>query len=79
MHVLFYVSAGGKGIHRPLAKNSVKGKINKQLRNNSVKSESPGSNNKNKIKGKKSNGNVRPFSYTAFKNYGTSNKKRKRT
>lgn len=70
------LSAGGKGIHRPFAKTSVKGKANKQMKNNKTQNESPRS---NKNKGKKSNGNIRPFSYTAFKNYGASNKtKRKR-
>lgn len=32
----------------------------------------------NKNKGKKPNGNIRPFSYTAFKNYGASNKTKRK-
>jgi len=71
-----YISAGGKGIHRPLDKNMGKGKINKQMKKNKTQNQPQGSNNKNK--GKKSNGSVRPFSYTDFKSYGASNKKRKR-
>lgn len=70
-----YVSAGGKGIHRSLA-NSRKEKINKQMKT-SKPHESQGSKKKNN--GKKSNGNIQPFSYTAFNNYSISNKnKRKR-
>lgn len=71
-----YFSAGGKGIHRPLDKNSEKGKINKQMKKNRTPSEPQGSYSKNK--GKKSNGNVRPFSYTDFKSYGASNKKKRK-
>lgn len=69
-----YVSAGGKGIHRPLANNVGKGKFNKQSKNS--KNDTEGFKNKNK--GKKNSGSVRPFSYTAFKNYGDSNKKKRK-
>jgi len=72
-----YFSAGGKGIHRPLDKNlENKGRINRQMKKNKMQNEAQGSYNKNK--GKKSNGNVRPFSYTDFKSYGASNKKKRK-
>ncbi|XP_022172679.1 RRP12-like protein isoform X2 [Myzus persicae] len=67
---------GGKGIHRSLDKNLEKGKMNKQMKKNKTQNEPQGSYNKNK--GKKSNGNVRPFSYTDFKSYGASNKKKRK-
>ncbi|XP_008183768.1 RRP12-like protein isoform X2 [Acyrthosiphon pisum] len=67
---------GGKGIHRPFDKNLEKGRINKQVKKNKMQNEGQGSYNKNK--GKKSNGNVRPFSYTDFKSYGASNKKKRK-
>lgn len=67
--------AGGKGIHRPLSNTSGKGKMNKHI-NNKVQNEKQVSNKKNKAK--KANGNVRPFSYTSFNNYGTSNKKKRK-
>ncbi|XP_060843061.1 RRP12-like protein [Rhopalosiphum padi] len=67
---------GGKGIHRPLDnKHLGNGKMNKQIKKNKTQNQPQGS---NKNKGKKSNGSVRPFSYTDFKSYGASNKKRKR-
>lgn len=71
-----YFSAGGKGIHRPLDRNLEKGRINKQMKKNKIQNEAQGYYNKNK--GKKSNGNVRPFSYTDFKSYGASNKKKRK-
>lgn len=49
--------------------------MNKQI-NNKVQHEKQISNKKNK--GKKVNGNIRPFSYTSFNNYGTSNKKKRK-
>lgn len=67
-----YVTAGGKGIHRPLVTNKAKRKTNKQIKTNSKQNEF---NNK---KGKKGNGKVRPFSYTSFKDYGESNKKKRK-
>lgn len=72
----YYILAGGKGIHRPLDNNSGKGKINKQMQSRKPQKDSLGSNNKNK--GKKTNKNIRPFSYTAFNNYGASNKKKRK-
>lgn len=70
-----FVLAGGKGIHRPLINNSRKRKINKQM-NSKIQNESQKSNTQNKEK--KNNRTIRPFSYTAFKNYDTSNKKKRK-
>jgi len=49
---------------------------NKQMKKNKTHNEPQGSYSKNK--GKKSNGNVRPFTYTDFKSYGASNKKKRK-